>query len=606
MGTAPGTNARRRPVDPRTGSKGRPGGWLRRRGEMDERPWPHRGRIHSHGSPQEEDPARPGPGVRRRRASARRVGRGHDQEAVEGFVENTALPALDDASEKAGPAVAGRPREGRAAGRRRPRQGRARRGRRRRSSPEAAAQAKEAADAKVASLRGEEPQKKGGKLRSSSCSPPSPARSGSSPRSSRAASRPTTGSRPTSRSPPRTGPRAGPGQGRRRLGPRRGDRGRGRGPAPGHHAGRPRRRRRRRRAPTSPPPRRPAQVASSGRRQLGGPVLRRSRGRSAPTSRTASRSARRGPRGSRRAATFHQRMTMRLSIGSSRQMSPTVSTWSRPVCATRTTSASGAASRAAMNPPGRGASTLVIASARSAILSRPSLRSRSMPRVRRPVGEVAALGEDHERVVLVEPASPGRRSAPRGRRRPAGVMNRAGIRCSSTSIIGSQASVFLRTTRGSRPYQCISAWIRTNESPGPGVPAADQDRQAGVRVGARAVGDDVEVQHPLGLAEEHPHHALDEVVVDALPVRRAQPRARSRWRARSRTCTTSSSASITAYITKIQSSRSARQRPGSSGESAAARDQPQRQEDEEHPDQHHDGRRQHDPSQQRAHRCSSR
>ena len=81
--------------------------------------------------------------------------------------------------------------------------------------------------------------------------------------------------------------------------------------------------------------------------------------------------------------TCHQPISSRLSIGSSRQTSPTVSMWSRPVCATRTTSASGAASRAAMNPPGRGASTLVIPSARSAIRSSPSLRSRSIARCRR-------------------------------------------------------------------------------------------------------------------------------------------------------------------------------------------------------------------------------
>ena len=46
-------------------------------------------------------------------------------------------------------------------------------------------------------------------------------------------------------------------------------------------------------------------------------------------------------------------------------------------------------------------------------------------------------------------------------------MKRAGIRASSTPIIGSHAIVSLSTTRGSRPYQCISAWISVNESPGP-------------------------------------------------------------------------------------------------------------------------------------------
>lgn len=76
------------------------------------------------------------------------------KEAIEGFVETTALPAWEDAKEKAGPAV----KDARA-----------------KAAPvvadvaaraqEAAAQAKESADAKVASLRGEEPPKKGRKLR---------------------------------------------------------------------------------------------------------------------------------------------------------------------------------------------------------------------------------------------------------------------------------------------------------------------------------------------------------------------------------------------------------------------------------------------------------
>ena len=154
-----------------------------------------------------------------------------------------------------------------------------------------------------------------------------------------------------------------------------------------------------------------------------------------------------------------------------------------------------------------------------------------MPRSRRRGGEVAALGEDHERVVLVEAAWPARRSAPRGPRPAAGLgeMNRAGIRCRTTSIAGSQARVSLRTTRGSRSYQCISAWISVNESPGPGVPAADQQRRARVRV--RASGPSVSIrsaQHPPGLAEEHPHHALHQVVVDALEVRRPDPPAEAR------------------------------------------------------------------------------
>jgi hypothetical protein len=87
------------------------------------------------------------------------------REAVEDFVENTARPALSDAREKAGPALA----DARAKAAPVIADARAK------AAPvmadvatraqEAAAQAKEAADAKVATLRGEEPPKKGGKLK---------------------------------------------------------------------------------------------------------------------------------------------------------------------------------------------------------------------------------------------------------------------------------------------------------------------------------------------------------------------------------------------------------------------------------------------------------
>jgi hypothetical protein len=87
------------------------------------------------------------------------------REAVEDFVENTARPALSDAREKAGPALA----DARAKAAPVIADARAK------AAPvmadvatraqEAAAQAKEAADAKVAALRGEEPPKKGGKLK---------------------------------------------------------------------------------------------------------------------------------------------------------------------------------------------------------------------------------------------------------------------------------------------------------------------------------------------------------------------------------------------------------------------------------------------------------
>jgi hypothetical protein len=87
------------------------------------------------------------------------------REAVEDFVENTARPALADAKDKAGPAV----KDARAKAAPKIKEARAK------AAPvvadvaarasEAAAQAKEAADARVATLRGEEPPKKGGKLK---------------------------------------------------------------------------------------------------------------------------------------------------------------------------------------------------------------------------------------------------------------------------------------------------------------------------------------------------------------------------------------------------------------------------------------------------------
>jgi len=75
-------------------------------------------------------------------------------DAAEEFYEKTARPALVDAREKAGPALADA-REKAA-----PYVAEARE-----RASEVASHAKEAADARVAKLRGEEPKKKGGKLR---------------------------------------------------------------------------------------------------------------------------------------------------------------------------------------------------------------------------------------------------------------------------------------------------------------------------------------------------------------------------------------------------------------------------------------------------------
>ena len=102
-----------------------------------------------------------------------------------------------------------------------------------------------------------------------------------------------------------------------------------------------------------------------------------------PPRRTATRSGPRARRGSRRAAPATTASRSPCPSAARARCRATVSRWSRPVCATSTTSASGAASSAASSPPGRGASTWVIRSARRAIRSSPSLRSRSMPRRRR-------------------------------------------------------------------------------------------------------------------------------------------------------------------------------------------------------------------------------
>ena len=150
-----------------------------------------------------------------------------------------------------------------------------------------------------------------------------------------------------------------------------------------------------------PGPRASAGPSAAGRRG-GAPRPRR---RSAPTSRRATRCARRGPSGISARGTSHQRMTIVLSIGSSRHTSPTVSRWSSPVCATITTSASGAASSAARNPPGRGASTWVIRSARPAMGCRPSLCSRAIARSRRAGVKLPPSGKITNASLVSSPAA---------------------------------------------------------------------------------------------------------------------------------------------------------------------------------------------------------
>ena len=98
------------------------------------------------------------------------------RDAVEEFVENTARPAFEDAKDKAGPAAKdARAKAAAAAVDARAKAAPKIKEARKKAAPvvadvaaraqEAAAQAKESADARVATLRGEEPKKKGGKLK---------------------------------------------------------------------------------------------------------------------------------------------------------------------------------------------------------------------------------------------------------------------------------------------------------------------------------------------------------------------------------------------------------------------------------------------------------
>ena len=246
--------------------------------------------------------------------------------------------------------------------------------------------------------------------------------------------------------------------------------------------------------------------------------------------------------------------------------------WSRPVCATSTTSASGAASSAASTPPGRGASTLVIASARTAIRSQPELAEPLDPPLAPTRREVAALREDHEGVVLVEPGGQRRRSAS-SRRSPApgsGVMKRAGMRCSSTSIAGSQARVSLSTTRGSR---CVPVHQRVDEHERvarPGVPAADQQRRAREGVRRRAVDLDASGAAPAG-PRGRGSTARPARGRSGCPGSTASGSAsRSPRPATARTGRPAARSRRPGRGSATQSRRSGRQRPGSSGESAAA------------------------------------
>ena len=195
-----------------------------------------------------------------------------------------------------------------------------------------------------------------------------------------------------------------------------------------------------------------------------------------------------------------------------------------PVWATSTTSASGAASSAARTPPGRGASTLVIASARSAIRCMPSLCSRSIPRSRRPAVKLPPSGKitnasfsSRPRGELGDLVLDARALLGVGRDEPRRdpVQEHVDGRVPGEGVLEDDARLAVVPV-----HERVDQRERVARSR---VPAADQQRLAGVRVRGRAGGLDGQVEHPLGLAEEHPQQALHEVVVDALEVRRPHP-----------------------------------------------------------------------------------
>ena len=172
--------------------------------------------------------------------------------------------------------------------------------------------------------------------------------------------------------------------------------------------------------------------------------------------------------GTSRDGTACQRRCRVLSCGSSRQMSATEFSWSRPVWATTTTARSGFALSAACTPPGRGGIRCTIRSARRAASWRPASRSRSIARRRRrgvtlpPSGKIRIASRGSMVEASREIAS---RVAPWAVAN--GLTNRIGRRLSSTSMNGSHCNVSLSTIRGRLPAQESSSWTSRKESPGP-------------------------------------------------------------------------------------------------------------------------------------------
>ena len=191
---------------------------------------------------------------------------------------------------------------------------------------------------------------------------------------------------------------------------------------------------------------------------------------------------------------------------------------------TISTSASGAASSAASTPPGRGASTWVISSARRAIRSRPSLRSRAMAFSRRPAVKLPPSGKITNASFWSRPVA--RAAICDSRSSPDSRVGRDEARRDPP-----QHHVDRRVPReGVLQHHARLAGVPVQQGvhqdervARPRVAAHHEHRSVRHARRVRPVGADPQREHAPGLAEEDDQRALDEVVVDAGEVRRPDP-----------------------------------------------------------------------------------
>ncbi len=307
----------------------------------------------------------------------------------------------------------------------------------------------------------------------------------------------------------------------------------------------------------------------------------------------------------------HHPISSRLSIGSECQTSAMVTTWSRPVCATRSTSASGAASRAASTPPGRGARTLIISSARSAIRCSPSLLSRLIERSRRrgvklpPSGKITNASFSSR----LRASSPDLRLevATLARARRDEPARQPGEQHAERRVPGEHLLEHHPGLAAVPVHQRVHQDERVARTR---MAAEHQQRLAGIGVRRRADGLDLQAQHPPGLAEEHDQVALHEVVVDPLEERVADEHPEARGDPEPEEL--DQDEALQGQVHHAQPEQAQRTQPSrDERREHVAGQQPQRQ---RRPEQHgHDDeqRRDHDPLEHhrdgaRDHRCSSR